>query len=441
MSHDDKNRRPEDQSPDESTRPEGDESRQQDAGQGRDAARTPEHPESSEPSETPATGAEAPEPRDEDQAGVHASSQELGQDSGQDPSRDPDQEADKGAGQQSDQEQNQDAPVEHEDTPQEQAAAGDASSDAGEESAASGQGQPPAPPGDAPPPADDDPSLHDDGKGDEDDEEDEEDEEPEQMTFLDHLSELRIRLTRIAIAVGVGFLACYGFSKQLFEFLMRPLVKVFPPDSKLIFTALPEAFFTYIKVAMVAGVLLTSPYIFYQIWRFIAPGLYEEERKYLVPIALFSGLFFAAGATFGYSVVFPFAFEFFMDFATETIRPMPSLKEYLGFSLKLLFAFGLVFELPLFIFFLSRLGIVNATMLRKFRKYAFLCAFIISAVLTPPDVVSQTLMAGPLIILYEASIFISQFFGKKPKSAEPEEDEEESSVAEQEGADEAEDKA
>lgn len=305
-----------------------------------------------------------------------------------------------------------------------------------EDSAASPETSGEAPP---PPPPLDDPSLHDngddggdDGGDDEDDDEEDEDEDEEegQMTFMEHLQELRIRLTRIAIAVGVGFLACYGFSKQLFEILMRPLVAVFPPDSKLIFTALPEAFFTYIKVAMVAGVLVTSPYIFYQIWSFVAPGLYEDERKYLVPIAAISGLFFAAGATFGYSVVFPFAFEFFMDFATETIRPMPKLAEYLSFSLKLLFAFGLIFELPLFIFFLARLGIVNAKMLRKFRKYAFLCSFIVSAVLTPPDVVSQTLMAGPLIILYEISIWVAQAFGKKRKEPE-EEEEKEDETAEQ----------
>lgn len=259
-----------------------------------------------------------------------------------------------------------------------------------------------------------------------------------QMSFLDHLSELRIRLTRCCIAVGIGFLACYGFSKQLFELLMRPLVEVIPPDSKLIFTALPEAFFTYIKVALVGGVLLTSPYIFYQIWCFIAPGLYEEERKHLMPVALCSGLFFVVGASFGYYVVFPFAFEFFMSFATEVIQPMPSLKEYLGFSLKLLFAFGLVFELPLFIFFLARLGIVNAAMLRKFRKYSFVAAFIISAILTPPDVISQTLMAGPLIVLYEISIFVAKYFGKKTKA---EKEAEEKAAAEKEAETEAGDKA
>lgn len=307
------------------------------------------------------------------------------------------------------------------DTPQE---ASSSPADSASQSAPSAEGAPPPSTdgGGSPPPPADDPAAY--GEKDAPDDEDEGDDKTDEkeMSFMDHLSELRSRLVRCAIAVGVGFLACYGFSKQLFEILMQPLVAVFPPDSKLIFTALPEAFFTYIKVAMVAGVLVTSPYIFYQIWCFVAPGLYDEERKYLIPIALFSGIFFAAGAWFGYSVVFPFAFEFFMDFATETIRPMPSLREYLSFSLKLLFAFGLIFELPLFIFFLARLGIVTAAMLRKVRKYAFLCAFIVSAILTPPDVVSQVLMAGPLIILYEISIWVAHVFGKKSKQAASEDE-------------------
>ncbi len=280
-----------------------------------------------------------------------------------------------------------------------------------------------------PPPAKAD-STSDDSGSDDDEENDDEDLAGSEMSFLDHLSELRKRLTYSCIAIGIGFLACYGFSKQLFELLMRPLIAVFPPDSKLIFTALPEAFFTYIKVALVAGVLITSPYLFYQIWCFIAPGLYAEERKHLLPVAFFSGFFFVLGASFGYYVVFPFAFEFFMSFATETIQPMPSLSEYLSFSLKLLFAFGLVFELPLFIFFLARLGLVTAAKLRKIRKYAILCSFIIAAILTPPDVISQTLMAGPLLILFELSIWVAHFFGKKPKE-EPKDGEEEEEDAEE----------
>ncbi len=258
-------------------------------------------------------------------------------------------------------------------------------------------------------------------------------EELREMSFLDHLDELRLRLTRCIIAVGVGFLACYGFSKQLFDILVAPLVAAMPPESKLIYTAMPEAFFTYIKVAIVAGILLSSPYIFYQIWLFVAPGLYKEERKWLLPIGFVSGLFFTGGALFGYMIVFPFAFDFFMGFHTELIQPMPSLKEYLSFSLKLLFAFGVVFELPLFIFFLARLGVVTAQSLRKFRKYAILLGFIVSALLTPPDVISQCLMAGPLIILWELSIIVALVFGRKPKEKPTDEDEESVEEDETEG--------
>jgi sec-independent protein translocase protein TatC len=237
--------------------------------------------------------------------------------------------------------------------------------------------------------------------------------ELKEMTLMDHLGELRNRLVKSVIAALVGFLACYAFSKDLFRLMMKPLLEVIPPDSSLIFTALPEAFFTYVKVAFVAGLFLVSPYIFYQIWQFIAPGLYEHERKYIIPIALLSAIFFVFGAMFGYFIVFPFGFEFFMGYADEMIKPMPSLREYFSFSLKLLLAFGVIFELPLFIFFLARLGLVTAASLRKKRKYAILLSFVVAAILTPPDGITQILMAGPLIILYEIGIYVALFFGKK----------------------------
>ena len=236
-----------------------------------------------------------------------------------------------------------------------------------------------------------------------------------EMTFTEHLEELRQRLIRCVIAAVIGFVGCYPFSEKLFELLMQPLVKALPPDSTLIFTSLPEAFFTYLKVSFVAGLFAVSPFIFYQLWKFIAPGLYDTEKKYILPIAFFSALFFVTGALFGYFIVFPFGFQFFMGFATDFIRPMPSVREYLSFSIKLLFAFGVIFELPLFIFFLARLGMVTAKGLRKKRKYAILIAFIVSAILTPPDVVTQILMSGPLIILYELGIWVAHFFGKKKK--------------------------
>ncbi|WP_319759407.1 twin-arginine translocase subunit TatC [Maridesulfovibrio sp.] len=255
--------------------------------------------------------------------------------------------------------------------------------------------------------------LHEEAADAEGEDEEELDEEEAPMTFLEHLEELRRRFVRIMIACGIGFLACYSFAKPLFSLLMAPLVAVLPPDSTLIFTSLPEGFVTYLKVAGVAGVFAVSPYIFTQIWGFIAPGLYEHERKWMIPLAFLSAFFFVGGALFGYYVVFPFGCEFFMGFADEFIKPMPTLREYLGFSLKLLFAFGLIFELPLFIFFLARLGVVTAEGLRSKRKYAILVCFICSAILTPPDVMTQTLMAGPLILLYEIGIWVSYFFGKR----------------------------
>jgi len=237
-----------------------------------------------------------------------------------------------------------------------------------------------------------------------------------EMTFTAHLQELRTRLTRSLVGIFVGFLACYGFSEHLFRKLMEPLISLLQPkDGTLIYTGLPEAFFTHLKVAAVAGLFLASPYVFYQIWMFIAPGLYENERKWMIPIALSSAILFVTGALFGYYIVFPFGFQFFLGYATDFVTPMPSVREYFSFSMTMLFAFGLVFELPLFIFFLARLGMVTHKSLRKFQKYSILGSFIVAAILTPPDVVSQVFMALPLCILYEVGIWIAYVFGRKPK--------------------------
>lgn len=238
-------------------------------------------------------------------------------------------------------------------------------------------------------------------------------EEDEKLPFTSHLEELRSRLIKSFIAVAIGFAACYGFKERLFEILIQPLVKVMKQGDSLIFTGLPEAFFTYLKVSFLGGLILASPYLIYHFWMFVAPGLYRKERKMMVPIILLSAFFFIGGALFGYFIVFPWGFKFFLGFATETIRPMPSMKEYLGFSAKLLLAFGLVFELPLVITFLARLGIVSVDFLKKNRKYALLLFFVGAALLTPPDVVTQVMMAMPLMVLYEISILGARVFGKK----------------------------
>ncbi len=246
--------------------------------------------------------------------------------------------------------------------------------------------------------------------------------EDEKLPFTGHLEELRRRLIICFVSVGVGFVGGYLFKERLFELLMNPLVKVMKPGQNLVFTGLPEAFFTYLKVSLLAGVLIASPVIIYQFWLFVAPGLYEREKRLLIPIVLLSTIFFVGGALFGYFVVFPYGFKFFLGFATEIIRPLPSMKEYMSFSSKLLIAFGLVFELPLVITFLAKLGIVSVDFLKKNRKYALLCFFVGAAILTPPDVVTQVMMALPLMVLYEISIVGARVFGKKPLDDPEDED-------------------
>lgn len=246
--------------------------------------------------------------------------------------------------------------------------------------------------------------------------------EDDKVPFTSHLEELRHRLIVAFIAVAVGFVASYGFKEQLFEILVRPLNLVMAKGDTLIFTNLPEAFFTYLKVAFLTGIGLASPVILYQFWMFVAPGLYEKEKRLLLPIVFLSTVFFVGGALFGYFIVFPYGFKFFLGFATETIRPMPSMKEYLSFAAKLLLAFGIVFELPLVITFMAKLGLVSVSFLKRNRKYALLLFFVGAAILTPPDVVTQIMMALPLMLLYEISIIGARIFGRKPINATEKED-------------------
>lgn len=240
----------------------------------------------------------------------------------------------------------------------------------------------------------------------------------EKQPFMKHLEELRKRLVSSAIAVGGCFVLCYIFAERLFEILVSPLKAQMVEGDKLIFTNLPEMFLTYLKTAFIAAILLASPYIFYQIWMFVAPGLYQREKKYLFPFVFFSTLLFVGGALFGYFVVFPFGFKFFLGFATDYIQALPSVKQYFSFAIKLLFAFGVVFELPVIIFFLTKIGIVTPQLLQKKRKYAILLTFVAAALLTPPDVITQCMMAGPLIILYELGIIISKVAGRKGAAEE-----------------------
>jgi len=241
----------------------------------------------------------------------------------------------------------------------------------------------------------------------------------DKIPLTSHLEELRKRLIVCFIAVGAGFILSYGFKEKLFQILTYPLISVMKTDGTLIFTGLPEAFFTYLKVSFLTGFILSAPVILYEFWVFVAPGLYHKERRLLLPVVFFSSLFFIAGALFGYFVVFPFGFKFFLGFATETIKPLISMREYLSFAAKLLIAFGLAFELPIVVTFLSRLGIVTVDFLKKNRKYALLLSFVCSAILTPPDVITQIMMALPLMILYEMGIYSAMFFGRKKAKSNP----------------------
>ncbi len=233
-----------------------------------------------------------------------------------------------------------------------------------------------------------------------------------------HLEELRKRLIYSFLAIGIAFAVCYAFIKQIVEILMRPLIQVLPQGSTLVFTAVPEAFFTYLKAAFLSGIFFSSPFILFQIWAFVSPGLYEREKKYIFPYLFVSSAFFIAGALFCYFIFFPVVFRFFLSFASDTIRPLPAIKDYLSFSIKFLLAFGLLFQWPALVLFLSRMGVVSSPFLSRNRKYAILIIFVVAAILTPPDLVSQLLLAGPLLAIYEGSIWIAKIFKKKEERKE-----------------------
>ena len=243
------------------------------------------------------------------------------------------------------------------------------------------------------------------------------------MSLTEHLMELRKRLTNALIALGLGFTVCYFFKDALFAVITKPLTQALPKSSYLIYTGLTQAFFTYMKIAFFASLILTSPFIMYQVWKFIAPALLPNEKKLVVPFVLSSTLLFLGGILFGYFVVLPPAFAFFVSFNNQYLQAMISFSDYLSLFIRFLLGFGLSFQLPVIIFFLARLHIVNDKMLSKQRKYAVLIIFVVAAVLTPsPDALSQILMAIPLIFLYEVSIFVARFAAKKkeiPEAGEP----------------------
>jgi len=257
--------------------------------------------------------------------------------------------------------------------------------------------------------------------------------EEDKMPLTTHLEELKTRLIRILVVVGIGFGVCYLFKDWSFRIITKPLVDAMPAQSSMIFTGLPEAFFIHMKIAFFASLFLTAPYTLFEIWRFVSPGLYKDEKRFVFPFVFFSTILFLGGVLFGYFIALPPAFSFFVSFSTDFLKPMISFREYLSLTLKFLLAFGLCFEMPVFMFFLAKMGIVNAEMLAKQRRYAILIIFIVAAVLTPsPDVISQILMAVPLMILYEVSIVVAKFARrKKPAAEETDTDSEETEETDQ----------
>ncbi|NOZ67762.1 MAG: twin-arginine translocase subunit TatC [Deferribacteres bacterium] len=247
--------------------------------------------------------------------------------------------------------------------------------------------------------------------------------------ITEHLNELRSRILVSLIFIIIAFGVSFYFSEYIFRLLTsplhstlkfsleRPYVSMIPtknPDISLVFLAPAEALWMHIKISFISAFIISSPLVFYETWRFIAPGLLEHERKYALPFVLTTSVLFSAGALFCFIIILPFAMNFLLTYKTENLQPMISVGKYIDFSLKFILAFGAIFELPVVVVFLTKMGIVTPQFLAENRKYAVLVAFVVAAVLTPtPDAFNQTLMAVPIIILYEAGIWASRLLSRK----------------------------
>ena len=244
------------------------------------------------------------------------------------------------------------------------------------------------------------------------------------MPLLDHLIELRRRLVHSAVAIIVLFFVCYYFAPEIYDFLVQPLADILDElggNRRLIFTALHEAFFTYIKVAFFAALFISFPFVAIQIWMFVAPGLYRNEKRAFLPFLVATPILFFLGGALVYYLIFPLAWKFFLSFESMggtgslPIQLEAKVDQYLSLVMRLIFAFGLCFELPVVMTLLARVGMVTSEGMRSKRKYAIVIAFIAAAILTPPDVISQIGLAVPTILLYEISIYAVRFVERKRK--------------------------
>lgn len=257
--------------------------------------------------------------------------------------------------------------------------------------------------------------------------------ERDRMPFTLHLEELRKRLFIIVIVIIVGFVACFNFSEAIFKVLTLPMhsnilfslsepfITIVPKGGKvsdLIFLGPAEAFWAHLKISLIAGIVATSPLIFIEIWRFVSPGLHSSEKKFAIPFVIVTSGLFIFGTLFCFLIVLPFAMKFLLNFKTQSLTPMISVEKYIDFCLKFILAFGVVFELPVVIVFLTRSGLVSIETLSKNRKYAVLLAFVAAALLTPtPDAFNQTLMAVPIIVLYEGGLMAARIFARRRRKA------------------------
>ncbi len=237
---------------------------------------------------------------------------------------------------------------------------------------------------------------------------DDADETGGRMSFLEHLDELRKRLLISVAALLGGFLAAFSVISYIFEFIMRPLQEILPEGGRLVYTEPTEAFFLYIKIAALAGLVLAIPIILYQMWQFVAPGLYAREKKFAIPFVFFASVFFVGGALFSHYMLFPWAWTFLAGFTTDYMEFFPRIQPAFSLYVKLLLACGVVFQMPTVVFFLARVGAVTPGFLVRNTKYAILLIFVFAAVLTPTgDPVTLSLMAMPMVALYGLSIAIA----------------------------------
>jgi sec-independent protein translocase protein TatC len=242
-----------------------------------------------------------------------------------------------------------------------------------------------------------------------------------EMPFLDHLEELRWRLLKSIISIIVMMIICFSFSDSILDMLLYPGQHIEPPVPLQVLKV-QTVFVIKLEIALVAGVIFSLPVIFYQLWQFLAPGLLKKEKKLLPLLVFLTVLCFLAGGAFAYFLIIPYALQFFLSLAPPNIQNNIALDFYIGFLLRMILVFGIVFELPMLTLLLARLGLITADFMRKYRRYAIVAAFIIGAILTPPDPTTQIMLAVPMILLYELSIFIARIFGsKRQKNHQPDE--------------------